>query len=150
MTTPYDVPADKLIEGVSKEFSKIKEVKAPDWANYAKTGCHKQFAPSEKDWWNTRVAAVFRKIYVKGPIGIERLSAEFGGKRDRGSKPYHARKGSGAIVRSAASQLESAGFIETIKGKGRQITPKGRKYLDDMAHKVMKEVVKEIPALQKY
>ncbi|RLF49480.1 MAG: 30S ribosomal protein S19e [Thermoplasmata archaeon] len=159
MTTVYDVPADLLIKRLSEELKKMKEIKPPDWAVYVKTGVHKQFAPTQENWWYTRVAAILRKVYLKGPIGIERLRAEFGGKRDRGSKKYHAKKGSGSIVRKALQQLEAAGLVRMKKEMnknnkevvvGREVTPKGRSFLDNLAHEIKKELVKNVPEIQKY
>jgi len=79
-------------------------------------------------------------------VGVERLRAEYGGRKDYGVKPEHAAKASGAIIRKALQQLEAAGFVETLKTGGRRVTKSGRKLLDELA----KEVVKEIPELEKY
>jgi hypothetical protein len=97
-----------------------------------------------------RDAAVLRKVYVVGPIGSERLSALYGGSRDKGVKRYHAKSGSGSIARTALQQLEEAGFLVNIKGRGRSVSPAGRKLLDNAAHAVKQDLVKEIPALAKY
>jgi len=47
------------------------------------------------------------------------------GKRNRGSKPNKAEAGSGAIVRHALQQLETAGYVTKMKGRGRILSPKG-------------------------
>ena len=88
--------------------------------------------------------------YSVNGIGIEHLRAEYGGKRDRGSKPYKARAGSGAITRKALQQLEKAGFVTRVKGKGRIITPKGRSFVDNTSHEVIKNVKDYYPGLEKY
>ena len=59
-------------------------------------------------------------------------------------------KGSGAIIRKALQQLEAAGLVETVKGKGRVVTNKGRSLLDKLATEIKKELEKEIPELRKY
>jgi ribosomal protein S19E (S16A) len=46
--------------------------------------------------------------------------------------------------------LEAAGFVETYKTSGRRVTKKGRKLLEELAEEVGREVMKEIPELQKY
>jgi small subunit ribosomal protein S19e len=150
MTTVYDVPAEKLIGKVADQLKKDKTFTPPDWANAVKTGIHKQKAPVQEDWWYIRTAALLRKVYVKGPIGIMHLAAEFGGKRDRRVKPYKARTGSRAIIRRALQQLEQAEYIETKKGKGRMITSKGQSFLNKASHDVLKSIIKEHPELGKY
>lgn len=136
MTTVYDVPTNLLIEKTAKKLKNMEEIQPPEWAHFVKTGVHREKAPVQKDWWYTRVAAVLRKVYLEGTIGTSRLSGMFGGKQDRGSKRYKARKGSRSIIRHALKQLEEAGFIITTKGKGRSITPKGQSFLDNTAHEI--------------
>ena len=150
MTTCYDVPPEKLITSVATKLKSDTAIKPPEWSEYIKTGTHKEKAPTQDDWWYTRVAAVLRKVYILGPIGSSRLSAEFGGYKDRGSKPNRAVRGSGSIARHSLMQLESAGYIEKNKNKGRVVTPKGRKLLDNTANEVMSELAKDNKALAKY
>ncbi len=136
MVTVYDVPAEKLIERVAEKLP--ENVIPPEWASWVKTGVHKERPPENPDWWMIRSAAILRKIYLYGPIGVERLRSMFGGKRDRKSKPYKARRGSGSIVREVLQQLEEAGLVETMREKGRRITPKGQSLLDNTSFEVMK------------
>ncbi len=150
MTTVYDVPAEPLLQAVSAALRKEKAIEPPEWAPYVKTGQHREKPPHDPDWWHLRMAAVLRKVYVNGPIGSVRLSAMFGGRRDRGAKRYHAMAGSGAIARTGLQQLEAAGLVVNIKGRGRSVTPKGRALLDNAAHGLQKELVAKIPALAKY
>lgn len=142
MTTGYDVPADKLIAKIADGLKGQASFNPPEWAEYAKTGVHREKAPVENDWWYTRVAAILRKIYVYGPIGTVRLSAEFGGPKNRGSKPETAARGSRSIARKGLQQLEKEGFVEKQKSSGRAITAKGQKLVDNMAFEVSKEMAK--------
>ncbi len=148
MVTVYDVPPEKLIASVAEKL-KEEKIEPPEWSRWVTTGVHKEKGPEQEDWWYIRLASVLRKIYIMGPIGTSRLAAEYGGKEDRGSKRYKARKGSRAIVRKALQQLESLGYVKKDK-KGRVITPKGRSFMDNVAHEIMKELVKETPELEKY
>ena len=150
MTTAYDVPPEALIRKISEKLKEENAITSPEWAAFVKTGIHKEKAPVDPDWWYTRVAAVLRKVYMKGPIGSERLSAEFGGKRDKGSKRYKAARGSGSIARKSLAQLESAGLVEKNKNRGRMVTSRGRSMLDNIAHEVKKEVMVDNPAMAKY
>ncbi|MDD1677521.1 MAG: 30S ribosomal protein S19e [Methanomicrobiales archaeon] len=135
MTTVFDVPADSLITRLSSELKKRSEIKAPAWAAFAKTGVHKQMPPEDQDWWFIRSAALLRRLYVDGPVGVQRMRTAYGGKRDRGSSPYQFRKGSGSIIRKIFQQLEKAGYVEKNK-TGRRISAAGMSYLDSLANEI--------------
>jgi small subunit ribosomal protein S19e len=150
MTTAYDVPADKLIERLAETLKNDPAFTPPDWAEFVKTGITREKPPVDHDWWYIRTAAVLRKIYMNSPVGVKHVSQMFGGAIDRGSKPSRAWSGSRAVVRHTMKQLESAGFIKTVEGKGRSIKPAGQKLLDNIAHEIHKELVDQQPALAKY
>lgn len=148
MTTVYDVPADALIRRIADKIKEM-EIKPPEYVKFVKTGVHKERAPEQQDWWYIRAAAVLRKIYTDGPVGVERLRVVFGGRKRRGVKRPKFRKGSGAIIRNILQQLEKIGFVKTEK-HGRVVTPKGRAFLDKSAAELKRELQEEIPALAKY
>ena len=150
MTTAFDVPALPLLQRVAEHLRSEGKVTAPEWAPFARTGVHTEKAPVQRDWWFLRTAAVLRKVYILGPIGTSRLAAEFGGARDDGSAPYHPRKGSRNIVRTALQQLEEAGYVATREKRGRIVTASGRKLLDGVAYNVLIELAKTNPQLMKY
>ncbi|MEM3700217.1 MAG: 30S ribosomal protein S19e [Candidatus Bathyarchaeia archaeon] len=151
MKTPHDVPASKFIEKLAKYLKEnVDAVNPPSWANVVKTGAHVQRQPQNSDWWYVRCASLLRKIYIHGPIGLEKLRAEYGGRKDFGVKPEHVVKAGGTIIRKALQQLEAAGLIETAKPQGRRMTKEGRKLLHEIAEDVGKELVKAIPELEKY
>ncbi len=102
------------------------------------------------DWWYLRSASVLRKIYLKGHVGITRLSAEYGGKRDRGSAPYHARTGSRSILREIVHQLETAGLVQPYKTQGRRLSPAGEKLLASVSREALKKLAADRPELAKY
>jgi len=137
----FDVYPNDLINAAAEELKKLPEFKAPDFAVYAKTGAHKERAPADPEWWHKRVAAVLRSIYVLGPIGVSKLRVKYGGKKRRGHKMPHFKKGSGSVIRKALQQLDKAGFTKFLeKGtrKGRIITPKGKSFLDKIAVRLAK------------
>lgn len=145
MSTVFDVPADLLINQVAKDLTKYKSLKPPEWAKFVKTGVHKERRPENNDWWYVRCAAILRRVYMDGPVGVNSLRTQYGGKKDLGSSPEKFRRGSGAIIRGALHQLEDAGLIEKVEG-GRIVTSKGRSFLDKSSVLVKKEV----PELAKY
>jgi small subunit ribosomal protein S19e len=140
MTTVYDVPAEPLIQNMASKLKVMPECEQPEWALFVKTGIHRERPPVQEDWWHVRLGAVMRKVYVHGPIGIERVSSMFGGKADRGVKPNKARKGSRSITRHAFQQLEGAGLVEKAGSRGRKLTPSGRRMMDAAALEVVKEL----------
>ncbi len=138
MTTVYDVPAEKLISRVAAELKEKPEITAPEWAAFAKTGTHKGMPPEDSDWWYTRAAAVLRRVYIDGPVGVERMRSAYGGSKNRGSKPNKTVKGSGSVLRKAVQQLEKAGYIAQQKS-GRVVTPAGASFLDGVAYSIVSE-----------
>lgn len=135
-----EVPVQKLIEKLSEELKKNENIKPPDWSKYVKTGVAKERPPLQKDWWFLRSAALLRKVYKEGPVGVQRLRNAFGGRRKmpHGKKIHHHRKGGGKIIRLVLQQLEKAGYVQRIEKpkRGRILTPKGQKLLS----KISKEI----------
>jgi len=156
LPTPYDVPPDKLIERLARYLKReVEAVRPPEWALFVKTGSHAQRPPQDPDWWYVRCASLLRKLYIHGPLGVERLRSMYGGRKDRGHRPEHHRKAGGSIIRKALQQLEAAGLVEKLTdGRGhvvgRVLTPKGRSLLDRLATEVKRELEKVIPGLEKY
>ena len=146
MGTIYNCDPSELIEKAAEELKKLEPIKEPDWAPFVKTGVHKEIPPSIKGWWYVRAASVLRHVYRFGPIGVSKLRVKYGGKKNRGVKPGHFYKGSGSILRKIMQQLEKEGFVKKdLKSlrKGRLITAKGKKFLDDVAGKISKVAVSE-------
>jgi len=152
MVTALDVPADELIRRVAR---KLKEeyalIKPPAWAYYVKTGPHKERPPEDPDWWYIRAASILRKLYKSSePIGIESFRVIYGGRRNRGVRPERFVKAGGSIVRKILQQLEAAGLVQKVPGKGRTLTPLGMSLLDKMAKEIAGELVKKYPELSRY
>ncbi|TFF89215.1 MAG: 30S ribosomal protein S19e [Promethearchaeota archaeon] len=152
MTTIYDVPVQPLIEQVAEELKKFEEIKPPSWADYVKTAVYKERPPERPAdvWWYMRCASLLRKIYIKGPIGINRLRRLYGGKQNRGSKPNHFKRGGSSIIRNALKQLEETELLEIRNKRGRVLTSKGISLLDRIAHQIKLHLQKEIVELEKY
>jgi small subunit ribosomal protein S19e len=150
MTHPNDVPPSAFLPKLASELRSRNAVRPPEWANFVKTGVHKERAPTQTDWWYLRSASVLRKVYLQGHVGIQRLSAEYGGKKDRGSAPYHARTGSRSVTREIVQQLEKSGLLQSYKTKGRRVSSEGAKLLDSVSRDVLKALAGERPELAKY
>mgnify|MGYP006283398497 CR=1 FL=1 len=150
MTTVYDVPPDLLIEKVAEKLQKDGSLQEPEWAPYVKTSVFKEKAPHQDNWWFIRGAAILRNVYINGPIGTMHLRAKFCGPKDRGVKPTRVGLGSGSVIRTALKQMESAELVATVKGMGREVTPKGRSLMDNCAYEVLQDIIKDNPDLGKY
>jgi small subunit ribosomal protein S19e len=127
----YDVPAAHLIEETAGKL--IGEFEEPEFTGYVKTGMHRERAPQRKDWFYVRSASILYRAYKNGVIGTERLRSYYGGKRNRGLKTEHQYKSSGKVIRTVLQKLESAGYLEKAEPKGRKITGKGIKLLNEMS-----------------
>lgn len=136
MATVYEVSAEKLIDEIKSELKEIEEVTHPEWAEFVKTSPANELPPEQDDWWYIRAAALLRRVYIEGPIGVERLRTRYS-KRDRkGNTPPKREKGSGKIIRTSLQQLEKAGLIDKKEGEGRKISAEGKSFLDSVAEKL--------------
>jgi len=144
MTTIYEVPAAILNKELVSELKNIDELKPPAWTFFVKTGVFREKTPTDPDWWYVRLASILRKIYIYGPIGVNRLRVKYGGRQRKGNKREHFKKGAGKIIRYGLQQLESLGFVERPNDKmGRTISPKGRSFLDRTANRLSKQLKKK-------
>jgi len=151
LPTPFNIPASIYIQRLAKHIKdNVDSVQPPPWSLVAKTSSHTPRQPEDPEWWFTRAASILRKIYIHGPIGIEQLRAEYGGRKRKGNIREHAKKGGGSNIRKILQQLEAAGLIETSKNKGRTITKDGRRTLDKLAAEIQKELEQKQPELKKY
>lgn len=149
MTTVFDIPPAVLINKTAEELKALEPITPPVWASFAKTGVHKQAPPNQEDWWYIRAASILRRVYIDGPVGVQRMRTFYGGNRDRGSNPYQFRRGSGSVLRKALQQLEEAGLIERV-GTGRIVSAKGRSFIDRIANDLKMGVAETVPDLAKY
>ncbi|ELZ79792.1 30S ribosomal protein S19e [Haloferax larsenii] len=150
MVTIYDVPADALIEEVAGRLE--DRIEQPDWMAFAKTGQTRELPPQQDNFWFIRGASLLRKVAMNGPVGVDRLSTEYGG-RKRGSNRYrvagtHSDSSGKKIIRTLLQQLEEEGLIETAKGEGRRITAEGTSFLDNAASDVLADL--DRPELERY
>ena len=163
MTTFYDVPADLLNSALAEKLSEIDAISRPQWADFVKTGVHRERPPTQTNWWEMRCAALLRKVGREGPIGVNSLAKVYGGKKDNGSNTTTPAMGSRPIIRTALQQLSDAGLVTMKETKtvqsadgdqklysGRIITPTGHKLLDEVAHSVRAKAEETYPGLAKY
>lgn len=127
----------KIIARLAESLKKVEEVKPTGWAMFVKSGPHRT-RPPQPDFWYTRSASILRRIYIDGPVGVERLRTYYGARRKRGYAPAKFKRSSGNMTRKILQQLEKAGYLEKLPKGGRIVSAKGRKFLDQAA-KVAKD-----------
>ena len=150
MTHPKEIPASQLLPRLAAELRNSPSIKPPAWAAFARTGVHTERAPLQTDWWYLRTASVLRKLHTSGPSGVSLLAASYGGRRDKGSAPYHARKGSRAVAREVLQQLEQAGLVQQVRLRGRMLSAQGQKLLAKVALETFRDMAQKDPVLAKY
>lgn len=142
MVTNYkEVPINDLIAKTAELLKGIDGIESPEWAQFVKTGVHKERPPVDKDWWYMRAAAVLKSVEKLGPVGVSKLRVKYGGRKNRGMRPEQFRPGSGKILRTVLQQLEAAKLVRYQKEgihKGRVITGDGVKVLAQAAGELVK------------
>lgn len=134
MVTVYDVNANKFVQNLKEEL-KDKDIEQPEWSYGVKTSAGKERPPQQSDWWFSRAASLFRKIYTEGPIGVNSLKREYSTRKNRGHQPEKRYLASGKIIRTILKQLEELGYVAS-EDEGRVVTPKGQSFLDNLAYEI--------------
>lgn len=134
-----EIPKERLIEEAARRLKALDEMKPPAWAGFVKTGVSRERPPQQRDWWWTRSAAMLRKFCTGREMGVSKLRKAYSGRKGRGHKPEHKYKASGAVTRKILQQLEAAGLLKSMKGRGRMITQKGRAFLKGAAEATSKK-----------
>ena len=139
MVNVYDVDAGKFILSLKEELKKCENITVPEWSKFVKTGIHKESVPVQNDFWYIRGSSILRKLYINGAKGVSKLRTAYGGRQDRGVRQEITVKGAGKIIRVLLQQMEKEGLVvKVMKGgrKGRQLTPKAIKLMDNTAYKL--------------
>ncbi|MBA7666099.1 hypothetical protein ES703_74176 [subsurface metagenome] len=142
----YDIDAQEYNKKLAEALKKVPEFKAPEWAEFIKSGPAKERPIEEPDFWHKRTASILRQIYKKKIVGVNRLRTKYGSKKNRGYQPETFKKAGGKIIRTILQQSGKAGFTEiakTIKGvkerkPGRQLTQRGKEFLESIGGEEMK------------
>jgi len=132
-----DVSAQDFIAAYARFLKRSGRIDVPKWADIVKTGAFKELPPQDADWFFVRVAAIARRIYIKGGLGTGAFKKIFGGSRRNGSRPSHFATASGSVIRAALHQLEKLKIIEKNPNGGRRVTSIGRRDLDRIASQVV-------------
>jgi len=64
----------------------VAQIQVPQWTELVKTGTHKELAPYDPDWFYIRCAAIARRLYCRGGVGVGALRKVYGGPKNRGAR----------------------------------------------------------------
>mmetsp|Transcript_25027 Transcript_25027/g.51783 ORF Transcript_25027/g.51783 Transcript_25027/m.51783 type:complete len:166 (-) Transcript_25027:132-629(-) len=134
--TVRDVAPAEFIATYAAHLKNSDKFELPKWADIVKTGCHKELAPYDQDWYYTRAAAIARKIYLQPGLGVGALKRKFGGSKNRGTRTYTFGTAAGGIIRNILQQLEEIKVVEKAGKGGRVISRVGQVDLDRIAGQV--------------
>ena len=149
MVTGLDVDTGRLIAKTADKLKAINIVK-PAFIGVVKSSPHRERVPTDSNFWYVRCASILYQAYTKGEIGTSRLRTHYGGRKSRGRQPQKTVRAGGSTIRKAMQELEKNGLLEktgkkTMKNKagkemfiykGRKLTSKGRKLIDNVAKEV--------------
>lgn len=138
--TIYDIESQEYNLKLAEALKQIPEFKQPEWSILIKSGPAKERPIEDPDFWHKRSASILRQIYKNKKAGVMRLRTKYGSKKNRGYQPETFKKAGGKIIRTILQQADQAGFTEitkAVKGAkakriGRQLTVKGKEFLEDI------------------
>ncbi len=119
-----------------------------------KTAVQKELAPYDPNWLFIRAAAIARKIYIRGSLGVGALRSIFGSNKRNGTVSSHHHESDGKIIRYCMKQLGKMGLLDLvivqaedetgkmvqISTKGKRLTKKGRAEMDKIATQIYKRM----------
>ena len=109
--TVKDVSAGEFIKAYAEFLKKNNKVEVPKWTEFVKTAKSKELAPLDDDWLYVKVAAVARKIYLRGHLGVGAMQHIFGKKQRNGVVRNHHSHASGKLIRFSLQQLEKSNLV---------------------------------------
>lgn len=137
-TTVRDVDAQKFVVAYAAHLKRSGKLEVPAWTDICKTGCYKELAPLDTDWFYVRAASVARRLYLHPGTGIGALRNIYGGRKNRGTLPSKHARVSGNIIRKAIQALEKLKLVAAEANGGRRITSDGQRDLDNVANLLVK------------
>ncbi|KAH6561233.1 hypothetical protein BASA50_000239 [Batrachochytrium salamandrivorans] len=135
--TVKDVSSHAFVKAYAAYLKRTGKLELPKWVDLVKTGSQKELAPYDPDWFYVRAASVARHIYLRGGVGVGGIRKNYGGSKNRGSKPHHSGVGSGSIARTVFHSLEKIKVVELHPNGGRKISVDGQKDLDRIAQQIV-------------
>jgi len=136
MSDVYEVSAPELVREAAKGLKAVMK-QQPEYLHYVKTGANKERQPDDPDFWYVRSASLLRYVYANGPVGVSRLRTRYGSRKEHTVHRKHHVRAGGSIIQDSLNALEQAGLVRKTKS-GREITAKGRSFLDKVSGGISK------------
>ncbi len=137
MANAYEVDASELVRAAAEGLKSVIR-QQPDYMHYSKSGAGRERPPSNQDFWYIRNASLMRHLYTDGPLGLSRLKKRYGGRKEHVLHRRHHVDAGGSIITDALNALEQASLVKKT-AKGRELTPKGRSFLDKLSSGLSKK-----------
>ncbi|KAJ3193187.1 40S ribosomal protein S19 [Irineochytrium annulatum] len=135
-TTVKDVSPHAFVKAYAAYLKRTGRLEVPKWVDLVKTSTHKELAPYDPDWWYVRAASVARHIYLRHGVGVGALRKNYGGRKNRGTRPHHSSVASGSVLRKVMQSLEKIKVLEKDDKGGRRVSQDGQKDLDRIAAQI--------------
>ena len=103
--TVKDVTSHDFVIAYAAHLKRIGKIEVPKWHELVKTGTSRELAPYDPDWYYIRAAAIARRVYLRGGIGVGAFKRIFGGKINRGTRPETFQTGSGSVCRHILKEV---------------------------------------------
>ena len=135
----YLVAPGKFIPAVAEKLKEYPSIKPPEGSIYWKTARFKELAPLDpENFWYIRCASLLRKLRKFGPIGVNKLRKQYGGRERKKKGKNKSVRASGKIIRVALQQLEEANLAYQVDREGRSCTPEGISLLERTAYEIIR------------
>jgi small subunit ribosomal protein S19e len=125
----FAVDAQKAVKSMADALKSDARFNPPEWFGTVKGGPANERLPDSPDQWYMRVASVLRTVYIRGPIGTQRMRNKYGGRKEHTRGRAHHRKAGGKAIRLAMQKLQAAGYVKS-EPKGRVLTPAGKAFVE--------------------
>ena len=138
MDSVFRVQPAPLLRAIADTLKKNQQIALPKDVDLIKTGSSRENAPSDRDWFYMRMAAIIRQAMCKGRVSLKGLAYRFGARKNRGVRPSKFARASTFVIGSAIEQLEKIGWIN-FKNSGSILTDSAREVLGELIEKVNEE-----------
>lgn len=131
----YEVRPEKFNEALKSYIKSTNKVVPPQDHDIMKTGEGRQQAPTEDDWYFTRMASIMRQISIRGEVTPEFLAEKYGNRKNRGCRPSKYVGAYRELGVSVLENLKNMGWINTESSQD-MLTEKGKTVVREIIEKV--------------
>ena len=97
--TVLDVDYNVFINALANKLKADGKLAQPDWTQFVKTGVTRQYSPNEQNWYYLKAAAILRRVYIQGPLGIKDFRKIFASEKQSCVGKSHHVLASGKLCR---------------------------------------------------